>query len=320
MQDRFSWKGVAISAISAGLTGGAELKFGAASGFVEGAVRGAAINAATQGIAVATGLQKRFDWAGVAVAGVASGVISGLGSVLPGAGAPALSRAGLANSALSGAAGAVAGAATRSLLTGTNFGDNILAALPDVIGATAGNAIGGAILQRQEQVAHDRATAARHANGDYLTESLQGAAARYVADHPIRLDALNGLADTRASIDALLTGNFVTQASGVGALAGGSGADSLSALQLGVDAANKSANRITEAQLKKIFPQARSTSVTAFVDPINSAFQKFGLDSVYEQAAFLGQAAIENPTLGAREEPYYRTFNTANAAHPTLFP
>lgn len=46
---------------------------------------------------------------------------------------------------MSGAAGALAGAATRSLIDGTDFGDNILATLPDVIGSTIGNAIGAKI-------------------------------------------------------------------------------------------------------------------------------------------------------------------------------
>jgi hypothetical protein len=43
--------------------------------------------------------------------------------------------------AATGAVGAIANAATRSALTGTSFGDNILAAIPDVIGQTIGNMV-----------------------------------------------------------------------------------------------------------------------------------------------------------------------------------
>ncbi|MBC7986805.1 MAG: hypothetical protein H7X93_09075 [Sphingomonadaceae bacterium] len=45
----------------------------------------------------------------------------------------------------SGAAGAIAGAATRTALSGGSFGDNLLAVIPDVIGSTIGNALGSAI-------------------------------------------------------------------------------------------------------------------------------------------------------------------------------
>ncbi|HEX8223317.1 MAG TPA: hypothetical protein VF605_05830, partial [Allosphingosinicella sp.] len=41
--------------------------------------------------------------------------------------------------ALASSASAIANAATRSLIEGTSFGDNLLAALPDVIGSTLGN-------------------------------------------------------------------------------------------------------------------------------------------------------------------------------------
>lgn len=46
---------------------------------------------------------------------------------------------------LTGAAAALAGAAARSLIDGTDFGDNIAATLPDVIGSTIGNLVAGGI-------------------------------------------------------------------------------------------------------------------------------------------------------------------------------
>ena len=84
--DEFSWKAVALSAISAGVTQG--LPTGAMLGTTAGSigntiVRAAVANAMTQGIAVAVGLQDRFDWKGVAAsaigAGVGASVSEGLG-------------------------------------------------------------------------------------------------------------------------------------------------------------------------------------------------------------------------------------------------
>ena len=46
---------------------------------------------------------------------------------------------------ISGAAGGIAAAAFRSVATGTDFGDNILAVLPDVVGSTLGRTLGGMI-------------------------------------------------------------------------------------------------------------------------------------------------------------------------------
>ena len=156
IQKKFSWKGVALSALSAGVTqgvGGGQLINGAGK-FVNDAVRGALVNAATQGVAVATGLQKKFDWAGIAVAGVVSGVTGAISRALPGsaqaptATQPGGSPASHGNTFASGLAGAVAGASVRSIVTGTSFGDNLLAVLPDVIGSTIGNMIGSGLAAR----------------------------------------------------------------------------------------------------------------------------------------------------------------------------
>jgi hypothetical protein len=61
-----------------------------------------------------------------------------------------------ANQALSGAASAIANAATRSLAEGSSFGDNVLAALPDVIGSTIGNLIADPITAKMD-AARERA-------------------------------------------------------------------------------------------------------------------------------------------------------------------
>jgi len=88
---------------------------------------------AVQGVAVATGLQAKFDWAGVASAGLSSAAIGAVR--LPGVG----------GRVLSGVAGSVAGGAARSLVDGSSFGDNVLAALPGVIGQTIGELVAGAL-------------------------------------------------------------------------------------------------------------------------------------------------------------------------------
>ncbi|MBD8679368.1 hypothetical protein [Sphingomonas sp. CFBP 13720] len=127
MQDRFDWTGVAMAGLAAGVSGGLAAA-GIGSGVAGAALRGALGNTITQGVAMATGLQKRFDWVGLAVAGVTATV----GQAVAG------DRPSFWRQTAAGAASGIAGAATRSVLTRTSFGDNILAVLPDVIGSTVG--------------------------------------------------------------------------------------------------------------------------------------------------------------------------------------
>ena len=87
-------------------------------------VRGAAGSAITQGIGVATGLQSKLSWAGVAAAGVGGAVGYNFD-----------------NKFTSSAVSALANAATRSAIDGSSFGDNLVAAIPDVIGQAIGDAI-----------------------------------------------------------------------------------------------------------------------------------------------------------------------------------
>ncbi len=130
VQDRFSWKGVALAGISAGVAKGLAYVPGlgeiAGSAVLGDVARGALGNAVTQGIGVATRLQSKFDFAGVAAAGM--GALAG----------GTFGGAGLAGQVGGITADALASAATRSVLTGTDFGDNILAVLPDVIARTLG--------------------------------------------------------------------------------------------------------------------------------------------------------------------------------------
>ncbi|MEI9851976.1 MAG: hypothetical protein WDN24_15340 [Sphingomonas sp.] len=105
---------------------------------------------------MATGLQNKFDFAGIAVAGVVGatgGILSRsvggkVGSLMkdPKTGATVeRTTPSLSNSLISGGASSIAGAAARSLITGTSFGDNIIAVLPDVIGSTFGRMIADGI-------------------------------------------------------------------------------------------------------------------------------------------------------------------------------
>jgi YD repeat-containing protein len=90
LQESFSWKGVALGAVGAAVGAG----IGAAASSVPAlsglsgtglaATVGRAVvgNVLTQGIGVATGLQKKFDWRGVAASAVASGVGWGVGELI----------------------------------------------------------------------------------------------------------------------------------------------------------------------------------------------------------------------------------------------
>jgi YD repeat-containing protein len=127
IQDSFSWKSVGMSALTSfvGGTGAFQAKGGSFGAIAQNVAVGAATNAAIQGIAIAAGLQDQFSWGSVAAAGASGGVGSAINS-----------RAGpLAKSVAQG----LASAAVRSLVDGTDFGDNLLAELPDVIRATIGN-------------------------------------------------------------------------------------------------------------------------------------------------------------------------------------
>ncbi len=142
LQDKFSWKGVAMAAIGGAVGAGIGQigMSGIGSTFVANAIRGAAGSALTQGIGVAVGLQKKFNFAMVAAAGVGAAIGGAIGGKL--GAVPILEDNSLFNhvfNSVGGAANSIANAATRSLIEGSDFGDNLIAALPDVLGSTIGN-------------------------------------------------------------------------------------------------------------------------------------------------------------------------------------
>ncbi|WP_019962172.1 hypothetical protein [Woodsholea maritima] len=131
---------------------------------VGGAIaRGVTGSALGQGAAMAFGWQSRFDWAGLAAAGVSAGVGQAVGQWSAKRSDPMW--AALNNKAVMPQAVAegltigsrvISNAATRSLIDGTSFGDNVLSSLPDVIGQTIGSKIAKGIEISRRRHADNR--------------------------------------------------------------------------------------------------------------------------------------------------------------------
>jgi hypothetical protein len=120
----FNWKSLGMTAIAMVVPNPLPV------GGVAGAM---AENAFEQGIGVAIGLQDRFSWSGVAAAGVAhlvGGINFGGGPI---------------GQIVATTANVLAQAATRSIIEGNSFGDNIAASLPSALGNLAGRALGQGI-------------------------------------------------------------------------------------------------------------------------------------------------------------------------------
>ncbi len=127
IQDKFSWNAVGMAALGSAVGVGV----GAAipgTDALSALSRGALSSVITQGIGVATGMQSQFSWTAVAAAGVSSYVGAKLGETIP-----TMSDQGARNLIIRTAAD-IADAATRTVLDGSDFGDNMLAALPDIVG------------------------------------------------------------------------------------------------------------------------------------------------------------------------------------------
>jgi hypothetical protein len=77
LQDSFSWKNVALSAVGAGVTAGigaSGILNVSSSTAVQAGINAAVSNVATQGLSIAAGQQQKFNWKGVAAAGVGAAV------------------------------------------------------------------------------------------------------------------------------------------------------------------------------------------------------------------------------------------------------
>ena len=200
IQDKFSWKQVGMAALTAGLTNGATPMPVTGVKFVDAALSQAVMNAGVQGVAVGIGLQDKFSWTQVAVAGVGAGVNSFLGDTLGGAAtydkvSGALKEPASFGHVLGRVGGeSIARAGTRSLLTGTSFGDNIIAELPNAIGST----IGMLVSEQAQAQAYAKQQAAAKAQAD--AAQRQGAAEAARREAAINSDLVQYSPEERASM------------------------------------------------------------------------------------------------------------------------
>jgi hypothetical protein len=81
-----------------------------------------------------------------------------------------LNTQGTLNQAISSASGGLAGAATHSLIEGSDFGDNVLAALPDIVGQSIAAA---STTARLEEDRTRQAELLKALYPDQLTEIIQ---------------------------------------------------------------------------------------------------------------------------------------------------
>ncbi|MEO1219861.1 MAG: HNH endonuclease, partial [Pseudomonadota bacterium] len=149
IQDKFSWKAVALAGISGGVGAGVGTVIKGSTA-VKAALRGAVTSATTQGIGVATGLQEKFSWAAVAASGVSSGVSVAAGAAFGANSFVADQSVGnIAANVLATSASSISYAATKSLIDGSNFGDNVLSSVPDIVGSTLANFFAGAMTNNR---------------------------------------------------------------------------------------------------------------------------------------------------------------------------
>jgi len=160
-QSSFNWGSLGMAAIT-GAVGGAVSTTGIfdnifSSGALDDAAQSIVSSVASQGVEEAAGLQSRFDWAGVAAAGVGAGVSDVVGATLSESrlngsmqGPVDISRGTSINIFVSGVAGDIANAATRTAINGTDFSNNLISALPDAIANTIGNAVASQVSGSQD--------------------------------------------------------------------------------------------------------------------------------------------------------------------------
>jgi hypothetical protein len=142
-QKNFNWDQLAASAITGGIAGGFGLLSKAAN-VADAIGKAVAVNSIGQGVNIAMGQQKKFDWTGLAVAGVMGGMSYGVGNL------DAVTKLGAGGQVLTGTASALAGAATKSLLTRQSFGQSLRETLPGAIASTIGNIVGGQIVKAMD--------------------------------------------------------------------------------------------------------------------------------------------------------------------------
>ena len=161
--DSFSWKAVALAALSAGITQGVE-QLGLfqnmdLSPWMAKAFNAMTASALTQGIAVATGLQDKFSWRGVAAAGVGAAVGYGLGRALGTIGEDGLptkeyqQQAGFGEQLLKGTAINLGSGLAGAVVRGGRVNFAQIAA--DAFGNALGSAIVGEMAKSEQQEKRD---------------------------------------------------------------------------------------------------------------------------------------------------------------------
>jgi LysM repeat protein len=161
IQEKFSWKQVALSAVSGGATAGVAQALGGAAlikdmPLVSAALQAAVGNTATQAIGVMTGLQQSFSWRGVAAAGVGAAVGTAVSAAL-GTGANAAEK--VFNGTVSGIAGGTAAALMRGgRVVVQQIGvDAFGSAIGNTIAESGAKNANGASWDEQKQAALDKA-------------------------------------------------------------------------------------------------------------------------------------------------------------------
>ncbi|KVG05594.1 hypothetical protein WJ24_26845 [Burkholderia vietnamiensis] len=152
-QHGFNWNGVTLSALGGAVAGGvtsalAPAATGAATGagtattngFQTAVLQGAVRSAVTQGLGIATGLQDRFDWKGLAASAIASGVGYSAGQAAGSAAAGAGYSAGVSKF-VSGVAGGLSAGGASTLVHGGSLSGNMGAIVADTVGSTVGNMV-----------------------------------------------------------------------------------------------------------------------------------------------------------------------------------
>lgn len=77
--------------------------------------------------------------------------------------------------------------------------------------------------------------------------------------------------------------------------------------------------KITESQIRRIMPKAKSANVTAFVKCFNEHSERFGINTKLRVAAFLSQIAVESVQLNATEENLNYSADGLLKTFPTYF-
>lgn len=152
-QSGFNWNGIALGALGGAVAGGvtsalAPAAAGAtsgagtatANGFQTAVLQGTVRSVVTQGLGIATGLQDRFDWKGLAASAIASGIGYGAGQAVGSAALDAGYSAGVSKFA-SGVAGGLSAGAVSALVRGESLNRNLGAIAADAVATTVGNMV-----------------------------------------------------------------------------------------------------------------------------------------------------------------------------------